>query len=168
MLDVAEWTGRRPPLNAPYFFWRMIELGPRLAYALGLGPVVGHFILLLTTTGRKTGRRRTVPLTYQESGGIYRVASARGPAADWLKNVRVNPSVEIRVGRQRFAGQAEVITDVTRIARYLRSQMERNPRLFQRILRAEGLSIDPGQSELEELASRRPMVEIRPRYARPA
>jgi deazaflavin-dependent oxidoreductase (nitroreductase family) len=145
-------------------FWQIIELGPRLAYAVGLGPLIGRSLLLLTTIGRKTGRRRTVPLTYQERDGIYLVASARGPAADWLKNAQVNPNVEIRVGRHRLAGRAEVITDVTRSAEYLRSQMERNPRLFQRMLRAEGSSKDSGLSGLEELASRRPMLEIRPRY----
>jgi len=34
-------------------------------YAVGLGPVVGRLVLLLTTTGRKTGLPRVTPLQYE-------------------------------------------------------------------------------------------------------
>ncbi len=150
-------------MNLPRFLWRMLELGPRFLYAIGLGGLMGRSLLLLTTRGRKTGLPRTVPLTYQETAGAYLVASARGPAADWLRNIQVNSDVEIRVGHHRFGAKAIVITDVSRIAQYLRGQMVRNPRMFQGILQAEGLSLHPNQAELEVLASRRPMVEIRPK-----
>jgi len=47
-------------MKAPRFFWRFIHIGPRIAYALGLGPLIGRFVLLLTTYGRKSGRPRVV------------------------------------------------------------------------------------------------------------
>ena len=34
----------------------------RLLYAIGLGPLIGRIILLLTTTGRRSGMKRVTPL----------------------------------------------------------------------------------------------------------
>ncbi len=49
----------------PKFILRFIHLPPRLLYAVGLGPLIGNLVLLLTTTGRKTGKRRVTPLQYE-------------------------------------------------------------------------------------------------------
>ncbi len=57
--------------------------------------------LLLTTTGRNSGTKRSVPLTAIPYGAKYLVAASFGgspvhPA--WLINIRYNPTVTIRVG----------------------------------------------------------------------
>jgi hypothetical protein len=39
-------------MQAPRFLWRLIRTPPRTAYALGLGKLIGRYVLLLTTTGR--------------------------------------------------------------------------------------------------------------------
>jgi deazaflavin-dependent oxidoreductase (nitroreductase family) len=149
-------------MEAPRFFWRLIRVGPRLAYALGLGPIIGRIVLLLTTYGRRTGRPRVTPLVYEQQGDTVRVASARGPSADWLRNIKANPEVWIRVGRRKFHGLAEVTTDVEEIADYLERQINRNPRAFGVILRSEGLPFAPARADLIRLAAKRPMVAIRP------
>jgi deazaflavin-dependent oxidoreductase (nitroreductase family) len=41
-------------------------------------------VLLLTTTGRKSGRPRQTRLQYEKEGGVIYVASARGQQADWF------------------------------------------------------------------------------------
>jgi deazaflavin-dependent oxidoreductase (nitroreductase family) len=75
------------------------------------GAVRGVPVLLLTTTGRKSGRRRTVPLVYDEQDGSFVVASSNAghwePA--WLLNLRANPRVVVEVGRRRFEGEAEIV-----------------------------------------------------------
>ena len=149
-------------MNLPRFLWRFIQLGPRLAYAAGLAAVVGRFVLLLSTTGRRSGRARVTPLTYEELDGTFLVASARGTASDWFRNILRNPAVVVRVGRRRFVGQAEVITDQGRIADYLQRRMARSPRMFGLIFRMEGLPTEPTRQLLEQLAAQRPMVAIRP------
>lgn len=66
-------------------------------------------ICLLTTTGRKTGRPRTVPLCYLADGAnIVLVASVGGLPANphWFGNIRANPAVEIEIGKQRVAYSA--------------------------------------------------------------
>ena len=149
-------------MKAPRFFWRLIHFGPRLAYSLGLGPLVGRFVLLLTTYGRKSGRARVTPLVFEARGDTILVASARGPSADWLRNIRANPKVQVRVGRRHFQGLAEVTTDPEEVADYLQRQFGRSPRAFGAILRAEGLSSPPSRADLIRFAPSRPMVVIRP------
>lgn len=149
-------------MRVPRFFWRLIHLGPRIAYALGLGPVVGRFVLLLTTVGRKTGQRRVTPLTFQQVGGTILVASARGPSADWYRNILANPLVRVRVGNREFQGTAHTTANPEEIADYLEHQLARNPIAFGAILRAEGLSFSPTRADLIRLAPSRPMVTIRP------
>ena len=149
-------------MKASCFFWRLIHFGPRAAYAIGLGPILGRFVLLLTTVGRKSGRPRITPLVYQERDHTILVASARGLAADWLRNIQANPKVRVRVGRRQFDALAEPTTDGEKIADYLQSLMARNPRMFGAILRMEGLSSSPSRAELVRFGPRRPMVILRP------
>ena len=60
-------------------------------------------VLLLTTTGRKTGRPRTQPLLYTPAGDGYAVIASKGGAPQhplWYLNLRANPDVEVTVGRE--------------------------------------------------------------------
>ena len=45
-------------MRLPRWLWKFLRFGPQLAYAMGLGPLFGRVILLLTTIGRKSGRPR--------------------------------------------------------------------------------------------------------------
>jgi deazaflavin-dependent oxidoreductase (nitroreductase family) len=68
-------------------------------------------ILLLTTTGARTGRQATVPLAFAVDGGqVFVVASRAGsprhPA--WFHNLRANPSVTVELGGGSFPAQAVV------------------------------------------------------------
>jgi len=86
--------------------YRLSHLGPRLAYALGLGPLIGSLVLLLTTTGRKSGLPRQTPLQYEQIDGLIYVASGRGKKADWVCNITADPAVEVRLKKRRFRGLA--------------------------------------------------------------
>ncbi len=67
------------------------------------GRIAGMPVLLLSTTGRKTGRRRTTPLTYTTDGdNVVLVASYGGDDhhPDWYLNLTAHPLVEVeREGR---------------------------------------------------------------------
>jgi deazaflavin-dependent oxidoreductase (nitroreductase family) len=58
-------------------------------YRRGLGPT--RMVLLLTTTWRKSGLQRLTPLQFVEIHGDFYIASARGQAADWFKNLLAAP-----------------------------------------------------------------------------
>jgi len=131
-------------------------------YAIGLGPVVGRVILLLTTTGRKSELPRVTPLQYEEVDGAIYVASARGTKADWFRNILVNPRVHVRVKSRQLIGIAEPVTDPARIADFLELRLRRHPKMIGVILESEGLSPKPTHAELEQYATKLAMVIIRP------
>jgi F420H(2)-dependent quinone reductase len=67
------------------------------------GKIGGARVLLLTTTGRKSGRPRTQPLLYAPAGAGYAVIASKGGAAQhplWYLNLRANPNVDVTVGRE--------------------------------------------------------------------
>jgi len=67
--------------------------------------IFGNRMLLLTTTGRKTGQPRTKPLAYLTDGdALVIVAGAAGAAKqpDWWLNLESHPVAQIQVGRRRL------------------------------------------------------------------
>jgi F420H(2)-dependent quinone reductase len=73
----------------------------------------GAPILLLTTTGRKSGKPRTMPLLYlRDEDRLVVVASSGGSPGHpaWFLNLRDDPDVEIEIGREREHRRARVAT----------------------------------------------------------
>ena len=79
------------------------------------GGAVGHIwregstILLLTTTGRKTGEKRTVPLIYAQDGDRYVIVASKGGAPEhpgWYQNLAKTPEVELQVKDEVFPARA--------------------------------------------------------------
>lgn len=143
--------------------WCLMRFPPRVAYAIGLGPLIGRRVLLLTTTGRKSGLPRVTPLQYEEIDGIFYVGSARGDKSDWYRNILADPKVEVRVESHRFVGSAEAIADVERVADFLNIRLARHPRMMGTLFRFVGLPRKPDRAQLERYAADRTMVMIRPR-----
>ncbi len=148
--------------DLPRWFWRVIRNPGRVAYALGLGPLIGRNVLILTTRGRKSGRPHATPLQYEEVGGTVYVGSARGERADWFQNILADPEVEVRMKRHRFRGRAETITETSRVADFLELRLERHPKMVGAILRSEGFPSRPSRAQIEEYAAKRAMVAIHP------
>jgi deazaflavin-dependent oxidoreductase (nitroreductase family) len=76
-------------------------------------PILGQAALLLTVTGRKSGRNRTTALVYFEDGGNYVVVGSDGAARrdpQWWKNLQKNPQATVRVGRNKFSARASLAT----------------------------------------------------------
>lgn len=71
-------------------------------------------MLALTTTGRRTGRKRAVQLAYvPHAGDALVVASAMGQSRHpaWRYNLEAHPEVEVQVRGERFAARAELLSD---------------------------------------------------------
>lgn len=135
----------------------------RLMYAVGLGPLLGKVILLLTTIGRKSGLKRITPLQYEEIDGKYYLGSVRGLKADWVRNIQANPNVEVRVKSLDIKGQAEVVTDPARFADYVEVRLKRHPLIVGTIMqRAYELPRQPSREQLEKLAEKEALVIITP------
>jgi deazaflavin-dependent oxidoreductase (nitroreductase family) len=75
------------------------------------GQMTGLPLLLLTTTGAKTGRALTKPLAYTKDGDrIFVIASFAGSPNNpaWFNNLVSNPTVTVEVGSERFQARAVV------------------------------------------------------------
>jgi deazaflavin-dependent oxidoreductase (nitroreductase family) len=105
----VEILSRLTPRNrvGPVFKW--IFKIPVLYYRLGLGWMLRKRFLLLTTTGRKTGKLRHTPLefVYDPHLDWYRVSPGWGGNTDWYKNVLHDPQVAVQVGSRKFNAVAE-------------------------------------------------------------
>src|SRR6202034_4273196 len=65
--------------------------------------------LLLTTTGRKSGRVLTLPLIFGRSGANYVVVASKGGAPAhpaWYLNLQANPEVQLQVKADKFTALA--------------------------------------------------------------
>jgi len=73
------------------------------------GPWLGVPLLLLTTTGAKSGQPRTNPLGYCVVDGRMVVIASYNGAPDhpaWYRNLAANPTVTIEAGSERFTARA--------------------------------------------------------------
>jgi deazaflavin-dependent oxidoreductase (nitroreductase family) len=141
---------------------KLIHYPPQFFYAIGLGRLLGKFVLLLTTIGRSTGKPRVTPLQYEEIDGKIYLGSSFGKKADWIKNIFKNPRVVVHLKATKFTGIASFIDDSATIVAFLKIRLERHPKMIGRILRAEGLSIPPSLEELESYAKGMVIVVIEP------
>jgi deazaflavin-dependent oxidoreductase (nitroreductase family) len=148
--------------KTPKFILRLIHFPPRMAYAIGLGPLVGNFILLLTTTGCKSGRPRVTPLQYEVIDGRIYLGAALGQKADWVRNIQANPSVELRIKSQRFSGIARTVNDPEQIADFLEIRLRLHPKMIGSVLRSDGVPIPPERTDLESYARQLTLVVIEP------
>jgi deazaflavin-dependent oxidoreductase (nitroreductase family) len=105
----------------------LIKLMSRLntwAYRATGGRVGGKFrsgapVMLLTTIGRKSGRRLTIPLLYlRDEGRILTVASKGGMDHHplWYRNLVANPAVDVQIGAETNAMQAHTASDAEKSA----------------------------------------------------
>ncbi len=80
---------------------------------------MGTTVLILTTTGRKSGEQRDNPLIYQEHDGNHIIVASKGgwPAHPaWYLNLEANPEVEVQVKGDRYRANARAATPEERPA----------------------------------------------------
>ena len=95
------------------------------------GVVGGHFegasLLILHTTGRRTGREHVTPLVYLPDGDRFVVFGSKGGAPthpEWYLNLKANPDATVEVGTRAIRVRATEITGPERDDLYAR-QVER-------------------------------------------
>jgi deazaflavin-dependent oxidoreductase (nitroreductase family) len=77
----------------------------------------GTTILILTTTGRKSGEERSTPLIYRDHGDDYVVVASKGGAPAhpaWYLNLSEQPEVTAQVKADRFPARARTATSEER------------------------------------------------------
>jgi deazaflavin-dependent oxidoreductase (nitroreductase family) len=93
------------------FTTKLIETFRANAGTLPAGPFKGRDLLLLTTTGGRTGLPRTSPLAFSRDGDRYIVIASKGGAPThpaWYLNLLANPIVRVEVGPETIQATATV------------------------------------------------------------
>jgi len=94
------------------------------------GGFAGAPVVLLTTTGAKSGQKRVNPLVALVQGDtLYVVASKAGAPTnpDWFHNLVANPGVEVEFGDERFTATAVPITGGPERDRLYAAQVAQQP-----------------------------------------
>jgi deazaflavin-dependent oxidoreductase (nitroreductase family) len=75
------------------------------------GPFAGSPMLLLTTTGAKSGQSRTTPLVHTMDGDRIVIIASKGGAPtnpDWYHNLVAHPTATVEMGTEKFQAQARI------------------------------------------------------------
>ena len=88
-------------------------------------PRINGSMLLLTTTGRKTGKSHTVPLLYLEADGAWVVIASYGGRPEhpeWYLNLVANPHATVQIDRDRHEVIARTVEGDDRARRWAAAQ----------------------------------------------
>jgi deazaflavin-dependent oxidoreductase (nitroreductase family) len=81
------------------------------------GPLAGHPLLVLTSSGAKSGEERQAILTFSRDHGDYVVAGTAGGSPttpSWVYNLREHPEVEIEAENRTFEATARIVAGAER------------------------------------------------------
>ncbi len=97
----------------------------------GMMGKMGEQLMIITTTGRKTGKRHSVPIGGVADNGHY-LAFTIGGRSNWYKNVLKTPVVTLEAQRRTFQARGEPITEDADILKVLAHYAEVRPGMFER------------------------------------
>ena len=144
--------GREFSRLADHMF-RLVTAGHTTVYQATGGKLGGRMqgspVLLLETTGRKTGKGRTTPLLYLPDGRNMVIVASKGGSAKhpaWWLNLRANPETKVQVGSRDLRVRAEETAG------------EDRERLWRRLV-----AMYPGYADYQRRTNREiPVIRLRP------
>jgi deazaflavin-dependent oxidoreductase (nitroreductase family) len=92
----------QPPHPIPYPenpIVRTLYRTPILLYRLGLGKVIGKYIMIISTFGRKSGKVRRTPIEYFRKGDLIYAISGFERDPDWYRNLKTDPHVTLQTNQ---------------------------------------------------------------------
>jgi deazaflavin-dependent oxidoreductase (nitroreductase family) len=141
---------------------------PVWLYRARLGRLLGSRFLMVTHTGRVSGRtRRTVleVVDHDPASGEWFVMAGWGPRSDWLRNLRADPVCRVDVAGHGFAARAREVGRAER-EQLLTAYRRRHPRAWRALgPRVLGRPLDGGPESVRALAAALPAVGLRPAQA---
>lgn len=152
-------------------FFTTADKATQFVYSLTRGALghhqAGYNILLLTTTGRKSGKARTHALLYLQEGKNWVVVGSNGGDKnhpDWYYNLMTQPEAMVQVGKYQTRVKARTVTALERIAlwKQLLKVWSAYANYQKGILREipivvlEPVSVPPGQNDGSELIVQNP------------
>ena len=144
------------------FFLKM----PVWIHKIGLGGwerLIGAQWMLVTTTGRKSGKSRETMLDvmdYDSASDTYYIEAAYGSRADWVRNIEAHPRFQAQVGRRKFfANLAPLSADEAgeMMVKFYRAK----PAYTRSVMAMVGMKFE-GEEELRKIASNLALFAVLP------
>lgn len=110
---------RKALFKAPITLWR-----------LGLGPLLGRYMLLITHTGRKSGLPRRTMVEYHVLDETRYAPCAFGPRAQWYRNIEADPLVTVQDKYGVHPMRARRVTDPEELVAVFALLQQRNPMML--------------------------------------
>jgi deazaflavin-dependent oxidoreductase (nitroreductase family) len=137
---------------------------PLLLYRQGWGWLLGDTFLLLVHEGRQTGKRYStiaMVLKYEPHTHEAVICSAWGNDADWVRNIRARPALQVQIGRQSFTPQQRFFSrdESLAVVAEFRHRHPQRSRLLASVLGWGDLGSD---AAARDFVSTRPFVSLRP------
>ena len=142
------------PLDRPRLLFKWLFKFPVLLDSVGLNRLIPDWILLLTTTGRRSGKPVITPVEYlfhQENSSYWIMSGWRGNT-DWHKNILKYPEVSIKINGITYPAKAAALTDEEILA-YLTEILKVNPDAIAIFSRWAGKQIDPSEDGLRQVCT---------------
>jgi len=132
-------------------------------YRLRILPLLGfgRIFLILTTIGRKTGKKRRTPLEYHWIDRIMTIFSGRGEDSGWLRNIRANQdSVWVRHGFHSFPARVEFMSNEYDKLKIIRWYVVKHSRSAKMLFGWNKKIDDPDSSDFSKLLSTIPIIQL--------
>jgi deazaflavin-dependent oxidoreductase (nitroreductase family) len=108
---MTESTIPNPPSGWLKFFFKIPVVIARMGFA-GWERLIGVEWMLLTTVGRKSGKKRysmVDVLLHDKESDTYFIEVGFGKRSDWYRNIQAHPNFKAQVGRRKFPATAEAL-----------------------------------------------------------
>jgi deazaflavin-dependent oxidoreductase (nitroreductase family) len=151
---------RRKPGRIALAIFRL----PLLLYRRGWDWLLGDTFLLLVHEGRKTGKRYSavaMVLRYEPHTHEAVICSAWGQDADWIRNLRARPALQVQIGRQSFTPQQRFLSQGESLA-VLAGFRHRHPHRSRFLASVLGWGDLGSDAVARDFVSARPFVSLRP------
>jgi deazaflavin-dependent oxidoreductase (nitroreductase family) len=138
---------------------------PTYLYRLNLGWLLGHRGLLLIHQGRRSGLLRETVLEvvrYTPTTKESVVFSGWGKKADWYRNIKVTPAIEVWTGGERYLPEQRFLAPEENHA-VIADYERRHPLTFRIFAKAFGYPVDEVEAVRRAFASSLVLVAFRPR-----
>jgi deazaflavin-dependent oxidoreductase (nitroreductase family) len=128
-----------------------------------LHPLLSRGLLLLTVTGRRTGKRYSIPVGYQQDDDELVVMVSEARRKQWWRNYQEPGRVSVRLRGRDRAGRAELVAPGSDEFRVLADQTLRRVPYMRRVFRVDGYDPDAGlrPDQLDRLGEEIAIVRIR-------
>ncbi|MHA2393411.1 MAG: nitroreductase/quinone reductase family protein [Promethearchaeota archaeon] len=132
-------------------------------YRLKILPLLGfgRIILIITTIGRITGKKRKTPLEYHWIEGIMTIFSGRGEESGWVKNIYGNPeSVWVRHGFHSFPARVEFVVTEEEKLRIIKWYIDKHSKLAKMLFGWNKEIDDPETMDFSKLLNSISIIQL--------